>query len=356
MFPADKVLDDDAAVAAKPFAGPYSICQLRQEQPRQLHGQRRIQGDPRRAEDHVGHAEVLPSSDNLKLDMQNKAIDVAWRAVAHRHRRLGAVRRLTVHEGPGGELRYIVFNMNTMPGDTPSRSWPIRKAIASSVDREALSEIVYKGTYTPAYSLCRGLEGANEAFKRLRETPDQERPRSTSLTQACPRRSRSTCSTTRITTGRFVGGVRRDQGPARSTGLFRVNLQSTEWVTYTAQRVKDSYPLYQLGWFPDFPDADNYLTPFFAPDNFLQTTSRTRHHQLIDPSAPTADEDARCRSSTRSRIEIAENHLHPAVVDGQADRGGEERDQGVDEMLDKSFKFQFTPCRGRQKAGRHGHP
>ena len=36
------------------------------------------------------------------------------------------------------------------------------------------------------------------------------------------------------------------------TGLFRVNLQSTEWVTYTAERVKDAYPVYQLGWFPTF--------------------------------------------------------------------------------------------------------
>ena len=43
-----------------------------------------------------------------------------------------------------------------------------------------------------------------------------------------------------------------------------MNLQSTEYTTYTKQRVKDTYPIYQLGWFPDFPDADNYLTP--VPD------------------------------------------------------------------------------------------
>ena len=53
------------------------------------------------------------------------------------------------------------------------------------------------------------------------------------------------------------------------TGLFTVNLQSTEWVTYNSERVADAYPIYQLGWFPDFPDADNYLSPFFAANNFL---------------------------------------------------------------------------------------
>ena len=54
-----------------------------------------------------------------------------------------------------------------------------------------------------------------------------------------------------------------------ATGLFTVNLQSTEWVTYAKERTADAYPAYQLGWFPDYSDADNYLTPFFADNNFL---------------------------------------------------------------------------------------
>src|SRR5699024_10100813 len=52
-------------------------------------------------------------------------------------------------------------------------------------------------------------------------------------------------------------------------GLFAVDLQSTEWVQYSKDRVNDVYPAYQLGWFPDYSDADNYLSPFFAIDNFL---------------------------------------------------------------------------------------
>ncbi|ABY23404.1 dipeptide-binding protein [Renibacterium salmoninarum ATCC 33209] len=53
------------------------------------------------------------------------------------------------------------------------------------------------------------------------------------------------------------------------SGLFKVSLQSTEWVQYSKDRTKDAYPVYQLGWFPDYSDADNYLTPFFVKDNFL---------------------------------------------------------------------------------------
>ena len=42
-----------------------------------------------------------------------------------------------------------------------------------------------------------------------------------------------------------------------------MNLQSTAYVQYSKDRVKDVYPAYQLGWFPDYSDADDYLTPFF---------------------------------------------------------------------------------------------
>ena len=54
-----------------------------------------------------------------------------------------------------------------------------------------------------------------------------------------------------------------------ATGLFKVNLQSTEWTTYSKQRRADAYPVYQLGWFPDFPDADNYISPFLVQNNFV---------------------------------------------------------------------------------------
>ena len=52
-------------------------------------------------------------------------------------------------------------------------------------------------------------------------------------------------------------------------GLFTVNLQSTEYTQYSKDRSADVYPEYQLGWFPDYSDADDYLTPFYGADSFL---------------------------------------------------------------------------------------
>ena len=60
-----------------------------------------------------------------------------------------------------------------------------------------------------------------------------------------------------------------------ASGLFTVDLQSTEWVQYSKDRVADVYPAYQLGWFPDYSDADNYLTPFFLRRTSSRTTTTT---------------------------------------------------------------------------------
>jgi peptide/nickel transport system substrate-binding protein len=66
-----------------------------------------------------------------------------------------------------------------------------------------------------------------------------------------------------------------------STGLFKVEIQGTAYTTYSAERVKDTYPIYQLGWFPDFVDGDNYLFNFLNPENFV-------HAHYCDNQGPTA--------------------------------------------------------------------
>src|SRR3712207_7465823 len=54
------------------------------------------------------------------------------------------------------------------------------------------------------------------------------------------------------------------------------------------------YPAYQLGWFPDYSDADNYLTPFFLTENFLSNHySNQQVNDLILQQATTPDPAAR---------------------------------------------------------------
>jgi len=51
-----------------------------------------------------------------------------------------------------------------------------------------------------------------------------------------------------------------------ASGLFRVTLRSAEWPQYQQLTKAGAYDLYQAGWIPEYPDADDYLAPFVATD------------------------------------------------------------------------------------------
>ena len=349
VFPADKLLDDAAIADAEPFAGPFTMTTYKKNELVGLRANPDYQGVLGEPKTELVGLKYYASSDNLKIDIENRAIDVAWRSLSPTD--IEGLRRnpnLTVYEGPGGELRYIVFNMNTMPGDTPAQKLAVRKAIASSLDRDALSRDVYKGTYAPAYSVIpTSIAGANEAFKAAYgDKPDLVKAR-TYLTDA----GVAIPVTLNLQYNPDHYGVSSSEeyaaikGQLDATGLFRVNLQSTEWVTYTDERVADAYPLYQLGWFPDFPDADNYLTPFFTPDNFIANHfENPQITQLITDEATEPDPAKRAALITRIQDEMANNYLSTLpLLTGMQIAVAVKDVEGI--LLDTSFKFEFTPLK-----------
>jgi peptide/nickel transport system substrate-binding protein len=53
------------------------------------------------------------------------------------------------------------------------------------------------------------------------------------------------------------------------SGLFKVDLKSTEWEQYSQNCLADKCPVFQLGWFPDYPDTDDYVASFYGSTSFL---------------------------------------------------------------------------------------
>ena len=112
---------------------------------------------------------------------------------------------------------------------------------------------------------------------------------------------------------------------------------------YAKDRTADVYPAYQLGWFPDYSDADNYLTPFFLTENFLGNHYDNQEvNDLILEQATTPDADART-----ALIE----EIQDAVAAGPVDRARTSRAPrspssgtdvtGAEDTLDASFKFRY---------------
>lgn len=75
------------------------------------------------------------------------------------------------------------------------------------------------------------------------------------------------------------------------SGLFDVTIKGAPWSTFRPAEQEGEYAVYGMGWFPDFPDADNYLAPFLDKDNFLGLpyANREIRTELIPDSRRAAD-------------------------------------------------------------------
>ena len=125
-------------------------------------------------------------------------------------------------------------------------------------------------------------------------------------------------------------------------GLFAVDLQSTEWVQYAKDRSADVYPMYQLGWFPDYSDSDNFVTPFFAKNNFL-----VNHYDSAEAQALIAkqsvESDKAAREQTFKDLEdiLARDLSTLPLLQGKQFAIAGAGVSGAADTLDASFKFRL---------------
>ncbi|MFQ1003296.1 ABC transporter substrate-binding protein [Modestobacter sp. SSW1-42] len=355
VFSADALTPDQTIVDGEAFAGPYSLTGyklndlLSYEANPEYKG---LLGAPKTAEVNVKY---YSDASNLKLDVQEGNIDVAFRSLtATDVEDLRGNSEVKVVDGPGGEIRYITFNFDTQPfGATtpeadPAKALAVRQAVADLINREEIADQVYKGTYTPLYSFVPdGLTGAT--------TPLQDKygdgaggPDADKAAQRLQAAGVQTPVTLNLQYSNDHYGpssgdeyaLIKDQ--LEATGLFAVNLQTTEWVQYSKDRTTDVYPAYQLGWFPDYSDADNYLTPFFLTENFLSNHySDQQVNDLILQQASTPDPAARQALIEQIQDLVADDlSTVPYLQGAQVAVTGTDV-SGVEDTLDASFKFRY---------------
>lgn len=353
VFPADSVLPDEGIVSAKAFAGPYSIASYKKNELvsfKAYDGYQGLLGMPATADVNLKY---YADSNNLKLDVQQGNIDVASRSLTPTDvADLEQDSKVKVYKGPGGELRYIVFNFDTMPygakasGADPAKARAVRQAAANLVDREAIAAQVYKDTYVPAYSFVpQGFTGATQPLKDL--YGDNGKPSLDKAKQVLADAGVQTPVELNLQYNPdHYGPSSGDEyalvkSQLEAGGLFKVNLQSTEWVTYQKERVA-SYPSYQLGWFPDYSDADNYLSPFFATNNFLNNNySNGTVDKLISEQRVTPDKAERTKLIEDIQAAVAKDlSTLPLLQGAQVAVAGADV-TGVDQTLDASFKFRL---------------
>jgi peptide/nickel transport system substrate-binding protein len=355
VFAADALTPDDEIVDANAFGGPYSITSWDFNKTVEFTPNEEYQG---LLDAPVNSGVILSyfaESSNLKLAVQEGDVDVAYRSLSATDvEDLSGNDKVQVIDGPGGEIRYIVFNFNTQPygATTPeadeAKALAVRQAVADLVDRDAISEQVYKGTYTPLYSYVpEGFAGATEALKGLygdgEGGPDADKAAATLEAAGVETPVALSLQYSPDHYGPSSGDeYAMVKSQLEESGLFTVDLKSTEWVQYSEDRTSDVYPAYQLGWFPDYSDADNYLTPFFLTENFLGNHfSDAQTEELILAQAVEPDAATRTQMIEDIQGRVAELlSTVPLLQGAQVAVAGTDVD-GV--ILDASFKFRFAP-------------
>ncbi|NWL32378.1 ABC transporter substrate-binding protein [Paenarthrobacter nitroguajacolicus] len=354
VFPADKILSDDEIIKANAFYGQYTIDSYKKNELVSFKALADYQGVLGKPANDAATIKYYASPTNLKLEIQQGAIDVAFRSLSATDiddlRKDSKVKVLT---GPGGEIRYITFNFDTMPygtkaaGADPAKALAVRQAVANLIDRQAIADQVYKGTYLPLYSnVPSGFLGANESFKDA--YGDAGKP---SLDKA-----KKVLTDAGITepvalnlqyNPDHYGGSSGDEyamvkEQLEKSGLFTVNLQSTEWVTYSKASRADEYPLFQFGWFPDFSDSDNYLTPFFPEGGFLKNHyNNPEVNGLIAKQLTDADKTSREAAIKDVQNALAKDISTLPLLQGAQVAVVGSGVNGVEKTLDPSFKFRL---------------
>lgn len=285
-------------------------------------------------------------SSALKLAIEQGEVDIAYRSLGPTDiEDLRNAEGVEVVQGNGTEIRYIVFNLQRQPGGSAEQKKAIRQAVALTVDRQAIAENVYNDTVRPLYSMVpEGLQFHVPAFAdAYGEEPDPDRAE-----QVLRDAGVQTPVQMNLwwTPSHYGPGSADEYTEIKrqldGSGLFQVNLDSTEWNQYSEAAFTDRYPAYQLGWFPDYPDADNYTTSFYSSESFLNHHYDNQEmNRLLNQQQQTTDEQERAEAFERIQEIGAEDAPTVPIWQGDQIAAVREGVEGVQDTFDPSFQFRY---------------
>jgi peptide/nickel transport system substrate-binding protein len=357
VFSADAITPDDEIVAGDAFEGPYSISNYAVNSLVELTKNDTYDGLLGEAKNESVIVKYYADETNLKLDIQQGAIDVAYRTLSATD--VDSLRdedSLEVHTGPGSEMRFFAFNLETMPfgSATPeadeTKALAVRTAIANLVDRETIATQVYKDTYAPLYSIVpSSLSGASSPYMDLygdgEGGPDTDKAEEALSAAGI---TETVSINLQYNTDHYGASSGDEYALIKSqleeSGLFEVNLQSTEWTQYVQQR-KGDYPSYQLGWFADYPDADNYLHLLEGTDEVPSTLGTAANdpafNDLVLEERAIEAGDERNAVIEEAQLVAAERLVTVPLFEGTEQAIAGTNIAGVDDTLDATGRFRF---------------
>ncbi len=336
VFPKDKALDDSEVIGS----GPYTMEEFQSKDHAVLAASPTYTGE-RKSKTETVFVQYYQESSALKQALENDEVQIAYRLFTPTETNdLKNTSGVDFYEGKGAEIRYWVWQLGTDVGKNEA----IRQAAAQIFDRESIAQRAYDGTVDPLYSIVPpGFAGQTDAFKAKYGDPSVDKAKQI-LQQA------GVDTPVDITIGytpshygpNAVDEATEVQSQLEESGLFNVEVKSAEWEQYQNLYKENAYDLFQLGWFPDYPDADDYLSPFLVDGGFYENNYHSDQvNQLVTHEQSTDDEAVRVSDFRKLQQLAAEDvPFIPSWVGpntGFAVPGIE----GMQETLDPSYIFRL---------------
>ncbi|MFI6287916.1 ABC transporter substrate-binding protein [Streptomyces sp. NPDC051018] len=269
QYPADKLREDGRITGS----GPYVLHSYSKGDRAELSKNSRYEGFAKRRNNAVT-IRYFKDSGEMVGALKQKRIDAIYRGLSAAdviELQKGAPEKghLRLTETVGADIRYLVFNAK----DPVAGNRAVRRAIAQIVDRGALVNKVYQGTAEPLYSMVpKGIAGhTTEFFDRFGE-PNAATARETLEDAGIDEPVELTFW---YTTDRYGSATASEFAELKrqleASGLFRITIQGKPWAEFQKGYNSGAYPVFGRGWFPDFPDPDNFIAPFVGENNALRT-------------------------------------------------------------------------------------
>ncbi|WP_108666188.1 ABC transporter substrate-binding protein [Euzebya rosea] len=221
----------------------------------------------------------------------------------------------------GGRTSYMVVDVTQPPFDDPA----VRRAVAATIDRQRIVDEAFEGQASPLFSMI--PENFDVSADHISDIEVE-------LTTDSPIEFELWYPADRYTNQAEVAEI--ISRSLNESGLFNVTTNTSEWATEYSTHLNDgAYPIYLLGWYPDYLDPDDYIEPFYHSEKtFIGFYGSEEMDSLI-----TAEQEAEPGTPERAEIfdeiqQLAATDMPfiPLYSEGQ-EAYFNERVQGVEDTL-----------------------
>ncbi|WP_042397723.1 ABC transporter substrate-binding protein [Streptacidiphilus carbonis] len=172
---------------------------------------------------------------------------------------------IQVVQGTGSSTRMMVLNVGVAPFTNPA----VRQAIGKLIDRQAIADKVYQSTVTPLYSVI--PQGIGDQTRPFEQTPYAINPIAAGQVKNSLSGVKLPIDFTLTYAANSAAGpaeAAQIKSQLEASGIFKVTLKSVPNLgalipLWSSGKLGASL----TGWQADYPDADDFVSPFIGKDN-----------------------------------------------------------------------------------------